>query len=188
MQRASNTWRVTTFGANQNLGPQTAELSRFARGTIPRITGSKNGELGNPVVWFKKDKTSGLSEKVSEAFREQSVLPRRRGNTVITNIPTEKLGSGNATIAEDIQKVLSEVRDTETTVELEEETPALEPDAIFSSGDAPMKLGTSKPKNANSPTSRKRLATVDLWTIVVGTLVLSIGAQYLLQGFGLANL
>ncbi len=65
------------------------------------------------------------------------------------------------------------------------ENEEITPDLIFS---APSKGFAAAAAASQRTGVRRRLVSVDLWTIVLGTLVLSIGAQYVLRGIGLASL
>ncbi len=154
---------------------------------------SSNGrKLPDPVVWFDGAKTEDLSEKISMAFIEKREAHPARSTNLRTNIPTEKLGAGGSdSIADHIESELTGVSselDTNASAPLQSDD-AIEPDLIFAKGSTPV-LGHSKARQASrkGATGRTKLVGVDLWTIVLGTLVLSIGAQYVLQGFGLTTI
>ena len=191
MQTTSNTWRVTTFGHHTTTSVRTQEAIRFARGTLP-MKSSNGRKLPDPVVWFDGAKTEDLSEKISMAFIEKREAHPARSTNLRTNIPTEKLGAGGSdSIADHIESELTGVSselDTNASAPLQSDD-AIEPDLIFAKGSTPV-LGHSKARQASrkGATGRTKLVGVDLWTIVLGTLVLSIGAQYVLQGFGLTTI
>ncbi len=93
-----------------------------------------------------------------------------------------------AAVEEPAAKEPTELAIIEVVSELAEpptQEPA-QPDMIFSRDASPLiDIITEK-----EPTAKpgRRLASGDLWTIILGTLVLSIGAQYFLGGLGLLNL
>ncbi len=191
MQTTSNTWRVTTFGHHTTTSVRTLETNRFARGTLP-MKSSNGRKLPDPVVWFNGARTEDLSDKVSNAFIRQREAHPARSNNLRTNIPAEKLGAGgSASIADHIESELTGAAsdlDTNASDPLQSDD-AIEPDLIFAKGTAPIS-GHSEARRSSGKgaTGRTKLVGVDLWTIVLGTLVLSIGAQYVLQGFGLATI
>ncbi|MBL4635136.1 MAG: hypothetical protein JKY56_14790 [Kofleriaceae bacterium] len=152
---------------------------------------SSSGRLPDPFVWFNGAKTEDLSEKISKAFLHQRAAHPMRTDNLLTNIAVEKLGAGvSDSIANDIESELTssepDAEDTSASDPLQSDD-VIEPDLILAKDSTPISLHSKTPlAGRNKPAGRTKLVGVDLWTIVLGTLVLSIGAQYVLQGFGLA--
>ncbi len=85
-----------------------------------------------------------------------------------------------------IIEVTPEPAEPTTQEPIEHELQPAQPDMIFSRDASPLiDIMTEK---APVATPRRRLTSGDLWTIILGTLALSMGAQYFLGGLGLMNL
>ena len=120
--------------------------------------------------------------------RLQAIVIPPKGVTPQSPKPDSIQAASSALAEEPVVKEATELAIIEVVSEpelLEQVEAPAQPDMIFSREASPL-IDIMNEKPGAAPA--RRLAVTDLWTIVVGTLVLSIGAQYFLGGLGLSNL